>query len=55
MNLGVMTDLGTSVLVGQVRSTAEDLLRASGMDRAEALEALRKSTAREPKDPTDKE
>jgi uncharacterized membrane protein YccC len=37
-------DLRTSMLVGQIRSTAVDLLRASGMDTAEALEALREST-----------
>ncbi len=44
-------DLRTSMLVGQVRSTAVDLLRASGMESTEALEALRKAgdgTAREP-------
>ena len=48
-------DLRTSMLVGQVRSTAVDLLRASGMESSEALEALRKSanrTAGEPTDPT---
>ncbi len=52
------SDLRTSMLVGQVRSTAEDLLRASGMDPAEALEALRGSTERkvpEPKDSMTKE
>ena len=37
-------DLQTSMLVGQVRSTAVDLLRASGMDSTEALEALRETT-----------
>lgn len=45
-------DLETSVLVGQIRSTAFDLLRASGMDSDEALEAFNESTAlgeREPK------
>jgi hypothetical protein len=44
-------DLRTSMLVGQVRSTAEDPLRTSGMDSAEVLEALRVTTdltAREP-------
>jgi uncharacterized membrane protein YccC len=48
-------DLRTSMLVGQVRSTAVDLLRASGMESSEALEALHESanrTAREPTDPT---
>jgi hypothetical protein len=37
-------DLRTSMLVGQIRSTTVDLLRASGMDSAEALEALRETT-----------
>lgn len=36
-------DLETSVLVGQVRSTAVDLLRASGMDRKDSLHALRQA------------
>jgi uncharacterized membrane protein YgaE (UPF0421/DUF939 family) len=36
-------DLQTSMLVGQIRSTAVDLLRASGMTHAEALEALREA------------
>ena len=39
-------DLGTSMLVGQIRSTAVDLLRASGMDRTEALDTLRDTTSR---------
>ena len=39
-------DLGTSMLVGQIRSTAVDLLRASGMDTTETLEALRETTDR---------
>ena len=34
-------DLETSVLVGQIRSTAVDLLQAAGMDSSEALQALR--------------
>jgi uncharacterized membrane protein YgaE (UPF0421/DUF939 family) len=42
--LAEQSDLRTSMLVGQVRSTAVDLLRASGMDSAEALEALRQTT-----------
>ena len=49
--LAEQSDLRTSMLVGQIRSTAVDLLRASGMDSTEALEALRKAgdgTAREP-------
>ena len=46
------SDLRTSVLVGQVRSTAVDLLRASGMDSAEAHEALRGRTDRTTCQPT---
>jgi len=46
-------DLRTSMLVGQVRSTAVDLLRASGMDSAEALEALRKAAGRTTGEPTE--
>jgi uncharacterized membrane protein YccC len=48
-------DLRTSMLVGQIRSTAVDLLRASGMDSTESLEALRNAanrTTRETTDPT---
>lgn len=37
-------DLETSVLVGQVRSTAVDLLQAAGMNSSEALEALREAS-----------
>ena len=37
-------DLETSVLVGQIRSTAMDLLRAAGMGSSEALEALRQAS-----------
>src|SRR5919112_1125773 len=44
-------DLGTSMLVGQVRSTAVDLLRASGMDSTEALEALRQAADRTTREP----
>jgi uncharacterized membrane protein YgaE (UPF0421/DUF939 family) len=36
-------DLETSVLVGQIRSTAIDLLRASGMDYSESRQALRET------------
>ena len=39
-------DLRTSMLVGQIRSTAVDLLRASGMDSTESLEALRNAANR---------
>jgi hypothetical protein len=37
------SDLDTSVLVGQIRSTAVDLLQATGMDSSEALQALREA------------
>jgi FtsH-binding integral membrane protein len=33
-------DLGTSALVGEIRAMAMDLLRGTGMDRAEVLKAL---------------
>ena len=33
-------DLATSALVGAIRETVVDLLRGTGMDRAEVLEAL---------------
>lgn len=46
------SDLRTSVLVGQVRSTAVDLLRASGMDSTEAHEALRDRIDRTIRQPT---
>ena len=39
-------DLETSMLVGQIRSTAMDLLRASGMDYSESRQALREATRR---------
>lgn len=40
-------DLETSVLVAQIRSTAVDLLQATGMDPSEALEALRAASSPE--------
>jgi hypothetical protein len=40
------------MLVGQVRSTAVDLLRAAGMDSAEAHEALRQRANRTSHEPT---
>src|SRR5918998_752481 len=46
-------DLRTSMLVGQIRSTAVDLLRASGMDSTESLEALRIAANRTTPEPTD--
>ncbi|CAN5886007.1 aromatic acid exporter family protein [soil metagenome] len=46
------SDLRTSMLVGQVRSTAVDLLRAAGMDSTEAHEALRESANRTTHEPT---
>jgi hypothetical protein len=36
-------DLETSVLVGQIRSTAIDLLQATGMESEAALQALRQA------------
>ena len=39
-------ELGTSVLVGQVRSAAVDLLRSTGMNQAEALRALEEAAGR---------
>ena len=50
--LAERNDLRTSMLVGQIRSTAVDLLRASGMDSAEALEALRQTTDRTGRGPS---
>ena len=39
-------ELGISVLVGQVRSAAVDLLRSTGMDQASALRALEDAAGR---------
>ena len=39
-------ELGISVIVGQVRSAAVDLLRSTGMDQASALEALEDAAGR---------
>jgi uncharacterized membrane protein YccC len=39
-------DLGISVLVGQIRSAAVDLLRSTGMDQAVALQALEEAAGR---------
>lgn len=39
-------DLATSVLVGQIRSAAVDLLRSTGMDQASALAALEEAAGR---------
>ena len=39
-------DLGASVLVGQVRSMAVDLLRSTGLNQAEALAALEEAAPR---------
>jgi hypothetical protein len=41
---GTRNDLETSVLVGQIRSTALDLLQAAGMSSSEDLEALRQAS-----------
>jgi uncharacterized membrane protein YgaE (UPF0421/DUF939 family) len=38
-------DLETSMLVGQIQSTAMDLLRASGMDYSESRQALREAAS----------
>jgi hypothetical protein len=38
--------LATSVLVGQVRSMAVDILRSTGMDQASALRALEETAGR---------
>ena len=38
-------DLGTSALVGEIRAMAMDLLRGTGMDRAEVLEALEEAAS----------
>jgi len=45
------SDLETSVLVGQIRSTSFDLLRASGMGCDEALEIFGGATKAEEKEP----
>lgn len=39
-------DLATSVLVGQIRAAAVDLLRSTGMDQASALHALEEAAGR---------
>ena len=39
-------DLATSVLVGQVRSMSVDLLRSTGMNQAQALDALEEAAGR---------
>ena len=39
-------ELSTSVLVGQIRSAAVDLLRSTGMDQATALQALEEAAGR---------
>lgn len=44
-------DLATSVLVGQVRSMAVDLLRSTGMNQAEALAALEEVAPRRSTEP----
>ncbi len=50
--LSERNDLSTSMLVGQIRSTALDLMRASGMDSVESLEALREAAKRTTREPT---
>jgi hypothetical protein len=44
-------DLTTTVLVGQVRSMAVDLLRSTGMNQAQALAALEEAAPRGSSDP----
>jgi len=39
-------DLATSVVVGDIRDTAMDLLTGTGMDRAEALRELEEAISR---------
>lgn len=39
-------DLATSILVGQIRAAAVDLLRSTGMDQASALQALEEAAGR---------
>ena len=46
-------DLAIAALVAQIRSTAVDLLRGTGMDYQEALAALEESVARSPQVPAD--
>ncbi len=45
------SDLQTSMMVGQIRSTAVDLLGASGVERTDALDALRETTRRAAEEP----
>ncbi len=49
--LGGRHDLTTSVLVGQVRSMAVDLLRSTGMNQAQALAALEEAAPRRSAEP----
>jgi hypothetical protein len=44
-------DLTATVLVGQVRSMAVDLLRSTGMNQAQALAALEEAAPRPPAEP----
>lgn len=46
------SDLQTSIMVGQIRSTAVDLLRASGMTSSESLQALHEAASRATAHPT---
>jgi hypothetical protein len=49
--IGGRHDLTTSVLVGQVRSMAVDLLRSTGMNQAQALAALEAAAPRRSAEP----
>ena len=46
-------DLAIAALVAQIRSTAVDLLRGTGMDYQEALTALEESVASPPQESAD--
>lgn len=46
-------DLAIAALVAQIRSTAVDILRGTGMDYQEALAALEESVAGPPEEPAD--
>jgi uncharacterized protein YbjT (DUF2867 family) len=46
-------DLAIAALVGQIRSTAMDILRGPGMDHQEAHAALEQAVASSPQEPAD--
>jgi hypothetical protein len=51
--LETRNDLAIAALVAQVRSTAVDIVRGTGMDYQEALAALEESVATSPQEPAD--